>query len=59
MKIGNMDRESFYIFWTSWEISMRFSEKMWLMITLKVTNQGLTLSLEDTFLKKAQGGGSN
>ena len=54
-----MDGESFYIFWTSWEISMRFSEKMWLMITLKVTNQGLTLSLEDTFLKKAQGGGSN
>ena len=53
-----MDRESFYIFWTSGEISMKFSENMWL-ITLKVTNQGLTLSLEDTFLKKAQGGGSN
>ena len=29
---------------------MKFSEKMWLMITLKVTkNEDLTLSLKDTF----------
>ena len=32
---------------------MKFLEKMWLMITLKVTkNLGFTHSLEDTFLKK-------
>ena len=37
---------------------MKFSEKMCLMIILKVTkNQGL--SLEDTFFQKPQEGGSN
>ena len=36
---------------------MKFSEKMWLMIILKVTKkQGLTLSIEDTLLEKPQGG---
>ena len=36
---------------------MKFSGKMCLMIILKVTkNQGLTLSLEDTFIEKRQGG---
>ena len=35
---------------------MKFSGKMWLMITLKVTKkQGFILSLEDTFLEKPQG----
>ena len=37
---------------------MKFSEKMRLKIILKVTkNQGFTLSLEDTFFEKPQGGG--
>ena len=37
---------------------MKFSEKMCFKITLKVAkNQGFTLSLEDTFFKKPQGGG--
>ena len=37
---------------------MKFSRKMYLMIILKVTkNQGFTLSLEDTFFEKPQGGG--
>ena len=37
---------------------MKFSEKMCLIIILKVTkNQGFTLSLEDTFFKKSQGAG--
>ena len=36
---------------------MKFSGMMCLMIILKVTkNQGLTLSLEDTFFKKPQEG---
>ena len=34
---------------------MKFSGKMWLIIILKATkNQGFTLSLENTFLKKPQ-----
>ena len=43
---------------------MKFLEKMWLMITLKVTkNLGFTHSLEDTFFEKKnisgkEGGGS-
>ena len=36
---------------------MKFSAKMRLMIILKVTkNQSFTLSLEDTFFEKSQGG---
>ena len=58
MKIAKADRETFHIFWTTWEISMKFSRKMWLMIILKVIkNQGFILSLEETFFKKPQGGG--
>ena len=57
MKLANIDRDILHDFWTTWGISMKFSGKMWLMIILKVTkNQGFTLSLEDTFLKKPQGG---
>ena len=38
-------------------MSMKFSAKMCLMITLKVTkNQGFTLSLEDTVFKTPQAG---
>ena len=56
MKIGNIDRENLHMFWTTREISMKFSEKKWLMIMLKVTkNQGFTFSFEDTFLEKLQG----
>ena len=29
MKIANTDRESLHIFWTTWGISIEFSEKMW------------------------------
>ena len=37
---------------------MKFSGKMCLMIILKVTkNKGFTLSLEDTYFEKPQGGG--
>ena len=57
MKIANIDREILQTFWTTWGISMKFSWKMWLMIILKVTkSQGFTLSLENTFLEKPQGG---
>ena len=43
---------------------MKFLEKMWLMITLKVTkNLGFTHSLEDTFFEKknisGKGGGAS
>ena len=34
---------------------MKFSRKICLKIILKVTNQGFTISLEDTFFKKPQG----
>ena len=50
MKIANIDRECLHIFWTNWEISIKLSGKMWIMMILKV-------SLEDTFLGKLQGGG--
>ena len=57
MKIGNIDRASLYIFWTTWGTSMKISENMWLMIILKVQkSQGFTLSLKDTFFEKPQGG---
>ena len=57
MKMANIDRESIHIFWTTWGISMKFSDKMWLMIMLKVTkNQDFILSSEDIFLEKPQGG---
>ena len=54
MKRVNIDGENLHI---SWGISMKFSEKMRLLIILKVKeNQDFTLSLEDTFLEKPQGG---
>ena len=54
MKIVNIDGENLHI---SWGISMKFSEKMRLLIILKVKeNQDFTLSLEDTFSVKPQGG---
>ena len=57
MKIANIDREFLHIFWTTWGNSIKFSGKMCFKIILKVTkNQGFTLSLEDTFFEKPQGG---
>ena len=49
MKIANIDREFFHIFWNS----MNFSGKMCFKIILKATKkQGSTLSIEDAFFKK-------
>ena len=56
MKIVNIDGVILHIFWSTWGNSTNFSEKMWLMITLVTKNLGFTLSLEDTFLEKPQGG---
>ena len=57
MKIANIDRQIFHMFWTTWGNSMKFPEKMYFKIILKVTkNQGFTLSLEDTFFEKPLGG---
>ena len=36
MRIVDTDEGNFNIFWTTRSISMKFSRKMWLMITLKV-----------------------
>ena len=60
MKLANIDKENLYIFQTTWGSSMKFSGKMCLVIILKVTKkQGFTPSLENTVLKKPQGGGQN
>ena len=60
MKIVNIDGENLHVFWTAWEISMKFSRKMWLMIILIVTkNQVFTFFLEDAFLEKTIGVVSN
>ena len=57
MKIANIDREFLHISWTTWENSMKFSENMCFDIILKVTkSQDFTLSSEDTFFEKPQGG---
>ena len=53
----NIKEENYHIFWATWGISMTFSEKMWLMIILKVTKElGFTISIEKTFLGKQQVG---
>ena len=59
MKIANIGREFLHIFWTPLENPMKFSGKMRFKVILKATiKQGFTLSLEDTFFEKPQGGGS-
>ena len=59
MKIANIGREFLQILWTTRGNSMKFWEKMCFKIILKVTkNQGSTISIEDTFFKKPQGGGA-
>ena len=57
MKKVSIDRENLQKFWMNWQNSMKFSAKMWIMIISKMTkNHVFTLSLEDTFLEKPQGG---
>ena len=57
-KLANINREFLQIFWTIWGNSIKFSGNMCLKIILKVTkNQGFTLSLDNTFFEKPQGGG--
>ena len=56
MKIGNIDSGILHIFSMNWGISMKFSEKMWLMMILKLTKKkGCTLSLEDTYFENHSG----
>ena len=48
MKLVDIGGENLHIFWTTGQISMKPSGKMWLKIILQVTkNQGYTLALED------------
>ena len=55
MKI-NIEGEILRIFWMTWGILMKFSEKTWHKIILKVTKmQVCNLSLENIFLEKPQG----
>ena len=57
MKIVNIEEENLHIFWTSWGISMKFPEKMSLMIILKVRkSQYSILFLRNTFLEKQKVG---
>ena len=59
MKKGNVQRINLHTFSTSWESSMKFSGKMWLMIILKVTkNQGFTLSLQQNHIFGKTTGGA-
>ena len=47
-----------HFFWTTWGISVKFSENVWLIMILKVKRkQGFTLYLEDKFFEKREGGG--
>ena len=53
MKTMNIEEENSHILWTTWEISMKFSVKLWLKIILKVKKkQGFTFRLENKFLEK-------
>ena len=59
-KIASTDRERPQIFWKTWAISIKFFEETWFIIILKITKeQVFTLSLEDIFLEKPQGGSSD
>ena len=58
MKIVNSQEENLQIFWTSWAISTNFSEKIWLMIMLKVTENSASPFLwKREFWKKQQAWG--
>ena len=62
MKIVSIEGESLHIFWTTWGLSMEFSEKTWLMIILKFTKKAgfhslslsLSLSRKIIFRKAAE-----
>ena len=57
ISIVNIEEETLHVFWTTWGIQMKRSGKMWLMIILKFTkNHSFTISQENTFFKKQQGG---
>ena len=57
MDIAHIDRESLHIFWMTWEFSIKFIGKMWLMIILNVLKkQYFTLSLEDSVSEKPHNG---
>ena len=44
MKIVNIEKQNLHILWMTWEISMRYSGQMWLIIILNVKkSQGFTL----------------
>ena len=58
IKIAHIDTVNLHVFWMPWGISKKFSEKMCLMIILKVTKKhGFALSLEDIFRKTTGAGG--
>ena len=58
MKTVNIEENHLHIFWTTWGISIKFSEKIWLKIILKVTKkQGIILCLKNAFLEIWQKGG--
>ena len=55
MKIVNTDKENLNMFPTPWGISIKFSEKMSLMMVLKVTKiKGFTHLLENAVLEQQQ-----
>ena len=57
MKIVKIDGDNLHVFWATWGLSMKFSEKTWLMIILKVTKSTASPSLKNThFLKNHKGG---
>ena len=55
IKIINRDKENLHIFWTIWKTSMKFSGKMWLMITCGLcfwkNHKGFTVNLPDKMTK--------
>ena len=57
IKIVNIDRPKFHIFWMIWGISLKFSGKMWTVIILNVKKkQWFNFYAEDTFFEKPQVG---
>ena len=55
MKIVNNDKENLNMFPTPWGISIKFSEKLSLMMVLKVTKiKGFTHLLENAVLEQQQ-----
>ena len=59
MKIVNTEEKHLHIFPTTWEISMKFSGKICLMIISSHKKQGFAPSIENTVLQKPKRVGSN